>query len=135
MATDLQKKISRAIGILAIVAVAVSAIGFAFLPGIGAGGLLHPARHPLTRQRPSQCEDETFDGLNVTLHGWRCHAAEQARGTIVYLHGIADNRSSASGIIHRLTSRGFDIVVYDSRAHGESQGDVCTYGYFEKEDL
>ena len=26
-------------------------------------------------------------------------------------------------------------VAYDSRAHGESEGDVCTYGFFEKRDL
>jgi len=26
-------------------------------------------------------------------------------------------------------------VAYDSRAHGESEGDVCTYGFFEKQDL
>ena len=32
-------------------------------------------------------------------------------------------------------ARGFDVVAYDSRAHGESAGDVCTYGFYEKEDL
>ena len=30
---------------------------------------------------------------------------------------------------------GFDVIVYDSRAHGESEGDACTYGYYEKQDL
>jgi pimeloyl-ACP methyl ester carboxylesterase len=27
------------------------------------------------------------------------------------------------------------VVAYDSRANGESTGDVCTYGYYEKDDL
>ena len=27
------------------------------------------------------------------------------------------------------------MVAYDSRAHGNSQGDACTYGFYEKEDL
>ena len=27
------------------------------------------------------------------------------------------------------------MIAYDSRAHGESEGDVCTYGFYEKEDL
>jgi pimeloyl-ACP methyl ester carboxylesterase len=31
--------------------------------------------------------------------------------------------------------KGLDVVAYDSRAHGESGGDFCTYGYFEKQDL
>ena len=30
---------------------------------------------------------------------------------------------------------GFDVVAYDSRAHGESGGDACTYGFYEKRDL
>jgi alpha-beta hydrolase superfamily lysophospholipase len=121
--------------IAAAVLAALWALALDVLPGAGAGGLLHPARHPLTEQRPSQCENERFNGLNVVLRGWRCRAASRARGTLVYLHGIADNRGSASGAIKRLTARGFDVVAYDSRAHGESQGDVCTYGYFEKGDL
>lgn len=57
------------------------------------------------------------------------------RGTLVYLHGIVDNRASAAGVIDRFGKRGSDVVPYDSRAHGESGGDACTYGYFEKRDL
>jgi pimeloyl-ACP methyl ester carboxylesterase len=53
----------------------------------------------------------------------------------VYLHGIADNRAGAAGVIERFGPRGFDVVAYDSRAHGNSSGDTCTYGYFEKQDL
>jgi len=75
----------------------------------------------------------TSDGLH--LKGWQCHPAGARRGTIVYLHGVADNRSSAAGVIERFTSRGFEVVAYDSRAHGESDGDTCTYGFFEKGDL
>jgi pimeloyl-ACP methyl ester carboxylesterase len=30
---------------------------------------------------------------------------------------------------------GFDVVAYDSRASGESGGDACTYGFYEKQDL
>jgi pimeloyl-ACP methyl ester carboxylesterase len=57
------------------------------------------------------------------------------RGTIVYLHGVADNRTSGTGVIERFGPRGFDVVAYDSRAHGESGGQACTYGFFEKQDL
>jgi pimeloyl-ACP methyl ester carboxylesterase len=37
--------------------------------------------------------------------------------------------------VARFASRGFDVLIYDSRAHGESAGDFCTYGFFEKHDL
>ena len=71
----------------------------------------------------------------MTLRGWRCTTVHQRRGTLVYLHGVADTRAGGAGIVERFLSRGFDVIAYDSRAHGESQGDVCTYGFFEKQDL
>lgn len=105
------------------------------LPALGAGGLLHPARHTTAQPPPEHCVAADFAGAGVTLKGWRCSAAVPARGTVVYLHGIADNRGSATGVIQRFLARGFDVVAYDSRAHGESDGNACTYGFFEKQDL
>jgi pimeloyl-ACP methyl ester carboxylesterase len=71
----------------------------------------------------------------VRLRGWRCASSGPRRGTIVYLHGIGDNRSGAAGVADRFGPRGFEVVAYDSRAHGESEGDRCTYGVREAEDL
>jgi pimeloyl-ACP methyl ester carboxylesterase len=72
----------------------------------------------------------------VNLQGWRGEVGGgRRRGTLIYLHGIADNRASGAGVIERFRKRGFDVVAYDSRAHGESEGDACTYGFFEKQDL
>jgi uncharacterized protein len=85
---------------------------------------------------PSGCVEATVQGAgDVTLRGWRCAAPAPSRGTIIYLHGVADNRASGVGVISRFLARGFDVVAFDSRAHGSSAGDVCTYGYFEKVDL
>jgi alpha-beta hydrolase superfamily lysophospholipase len=119
------------------IAVAMTAVAIAAsqLPSAGAGGLLHPARRPDIGARPPNCQDATFAGEGVELKGWRCGAPAVRRGTLVYLHGVADNRSSAIGVIDRFTRQGFDAVAYDSRAHGESTGDACTYGFFEKRDL
>lgn len=119
------------IGILAILLFVCAGL----LPSLAAGGLLHPARHHVNQGPPAGCEEATFPGFGVTLKGWRCRAPGEVRGTLVYLHGVADNRTSAAGVVKRFTSRGLDVVAYDSRAHGESGGDTCTYGHFEKEDL
>ncbi len=105
------------------------------LPVLAAGGLLHPARTVVATRPPEHCVDATFQGAGVTLAGWRCSSPLPPRGTIVYLHGIADNRGSSSGVLERFVNRGFDAVAYDSRAHGGSTGDACTYGFFEKRDL
>lgn len=105
------------------------------LPSVGAGALLHPGRRPLAAVTPAGCVDETFAGHGVKLAGWRCASTAERRGTIVYLHGVADNRRGAEGVTARFGPRGFDVVAYDSRAHGNSEGDACTYGFHEKSDL
>lgn len=105
-------------------------------PSWGANALLHPARQPATRQPNRPFEAADFAGAGVSLKGWWFHAAADAkRGTVVYLHGVADNRGSSIGVADHLVPRGFDVVAYDSRAHGESGGDACTYGDYEKQDL
>lgn len=113
----------------------ILALAFIEGPSIAAGGLLHPARVAWYSTKPAGCVDREFAGDGVTLRGWLCAAAAERQGTVIYLHGVADNRSSAIGVIDRLRRRGFDVVAYDSRAHGESGGDVCTYGFYEKRDL
>jgi len=132
MTTPRWQLVAVSVGGLLLVALAVTA---SQLPAAGAGGLLHPARHRVAALPPPTCQDSTFSGEGLDLKGWRCHAAAGRRGTLVYLHGIADNRTSAVGVIDRFGKRGFDVIAYDSRAHGESAGDVCTYGFLEKRDL
>ncbi len=114
--------------------IAVAAIA-AQLPAAGAGALLHPFRNTTVAAPPRSCQESAFAGEGLTLKGWRCRTSFARRGTLVYLHGIADNRSSAAGVIERFGKRGFDVIAYDSRAHGESDGDACTYGFFEQQDL
>jgi pimeloyl-ACP methyl ester carboxylesterase len=119
-----------------IIALAVGVVVAAsYAPSVAAGGLLHPARRAPHRQTPANCSDRQFRGNGVILRGWHCRREGPKRGTLVYLHGIADNRDSSVGVIRRLSAQGVDVVAYDSRAHGASDGDACTYGYFEKDDL
>ena len=126
----------RAIGVGAAIAIGV-AVGVLWLqlPAIGAGGLLHPARRPVTVAPPDGCAVTEFTGAGLKLRGWTCTPRSGVRGTIVYLHGIADNRDGAAGVVRRFVPRGFRVIAYDSRAHGESDGAACTYGFYEKDDL
>jgi pimeloyl-ACP methyl ester carboxylesterase len=134
--TRLARRWRQAIAVIGAILVIALVIVSSQLPALGAGGLLHPARRRLTAPLPPACRDATFAGDGVTLAGWQCRAsASPRRGTIVYLHGVADNRASGIGVIDRFGRNGFDVVAYDSRAHGESGGDICTYGFFEKHDL
>lgn len=102
-------------------------------PSWGANALLHPRRRPVkTPNRPVDAVQ--FEGAGVKLKGWWFHAPNK-RGTVVVLHGVADNRGSSVGVADHFLARGFDVIAYDSRAHGESEGEACTYGFYEKEDL
>jgi pimeloyl-ACP methyl ester carboxylesterase len=101
----------------------------------GAGALLHPYRRHVTMPRPAGAEDLEVQSAGVRIRGWRLRPAGVPRGTVIYLHGSADNRTSGLFVAERFTRRGYDVVVYDSRAHGESEGEACTYGYYEKQDL
>ena len=123
------------IGGSVIAGIVLAAIAYQ-APEIAAGGLLHPYRVTAVADTPDGCEEHQLAVDAMQLSGWRCTTPRNPRrGTIVYLHGIADNRSSSAGVIRRYLPRGFDVLAYDSRAHGRSEGDICTYGFHEKHDL
>ena len=105
------------------------------VPSLGAALILHPLRRPVVMEMPSMCEEITYPGDGVDLKGWRCEAVGPRKGTLIFLHGHSDNRTSGTGIMERFRKRGFDVVTYDSRSHGESGGTAMTYGFYEKEDL
>jgi pimeloyl-ACP methyl ester carboxylesterase len=100
-----------------------------------AGGILHPARRPVMTSPSLPYREVTVSGDPV-LRGWLIPAtAAPRRGLLVYLHGVADNRQSGLGLASRYTARGWDVLVYDSRAHGRSDGKACTYGFHERHDV
>jgi pimeloyl-ACP methyl ester carboxylesterase len=104
-------------------------------PEWGANALLHPSRRPVFGTPASAYADVAFVSDGLTLRGWLLRGASPKRGLIVYLHGIADNRRSGLGVAQRFGPKGYDVLVYDSRGHGASDGDTCTYGVYEAADL
>jgi pimeloyl-ACP methyl ester carboxylesterase len=105
-------------------------------PSWGASALLHPARTPVTGNPALAHLDVVFQSEGVTLRGWLFTVSGRRRGiTVVYLHGSGDNRTSGTWVAEQLVRDGFDVLAYDSRAHGASDGDSCTYGFYEKRDL
>ena len=129
-------RITLVITVVVTLGAVAAAIAQSQLPMIGASALLYPSRRPSTRPAPENCVERAFAGVGVRLSGWVCTAdAVTNKPTIVFLHGIADNRDSSVGVIDRFRHRGFNVIAYDSRRHGRSEGSRCTYGFFEKQDL
>ena len=103
-------------------------------PSWAANALLHPSRRPVTQVPTGKYEKVDLD-VGIHLVGWLFRTDRPRRGLLVYLHGLGDNRSSGIWIAQHFNALGFDVLAYDSRAHGESGGDACTYGFYEKKDL
>jgi pimeloyl-ACP methyl ester carboxylesterase len=92
-------------------------------------GHSRPGAPPALLHRPL-----TIAGDGVTLRGW-LFPAESPRGTVIFLHGRNQNRSEGLRVAERLVPLGWDVLVYDSRAHGTSGGEYSTFGYWERRDL
>jgi len=71
----------------------------------------------------------------IELRSWLIKASGQARGTILYLHGVSECRIVGLPLARRLHDHGYNVFLYDARRHGESRGTFCTYGFYEKHDV
>jgi fermentation-respiration switch protein FrsA (DUF1100 family) len=56
------------------------------------------------------------------------------RAAVVLLHGVRANRSDMLTRADLLLDRGYAVVLPDLQAHGESTGDVITFGHLESRD-
>lgn len=59
----------------------------------------------------------------------------ETRGTVVMLHGRSGIKEDCFPVAERFVAAGFSCLVYDARAHGESEGDFATFGVRETGDL
>jgi fermentation-respiration switch protein FrsA (DUF1100 family) len=76
----------------------------------------------------------TPDGLQ--LAGWFLPPDAGGDGaTLIYLHGARTNREEMLLQAAMLRQHGYGALLFDLRAHGESEGTVSTLGYAEVEDL
>lgn len=73
---------------------------------------------------PAHSEDVWFTTTDgVKLHGWFLRAPQQpANGTVLYSHGNGGNLTYFKGIAEDLAQRGLDVLLYDYRGYGRSEG-------------
>jgi pimeloyl-ACP methyl ester carboxylesterase len=69
------------------------------------------------------------------LNSWLIKAPAPAKGTIIYLHGVADCKIDGLRLAKLLHDHHYNVFLYDARRHGNSDGKFCTYGFYEKHDV
>ena len=103
----------------------------------GAQSYAHPHRY----QREIG-EDPSIFGINfqsirlitedgIDLAAW--YTPSQNGAVILVAHGYGGGRSP---VMHAFfAGHGYGVISWDARAHGESGGDLCTWGYYERRDV
>jgi fermentation-respiration switch protein FrsA (DUF1100 family) len=100
-------------------------------------------RVPIT-ETPAVCgldyEEIAFTSRidELTLYGWYL-PADDSDAVIIMVHGAEQNRADPNvkmlDIACGLVEHGYSVLMFDTRGHGESEGDRMSAGYFEVRDL
>lgn len=67
-------------------------------------------------------EDVYFHSGKYVLHGWWLHAKQPVKGTVLFLHGNAENISTHIASVYWLPAEGYDVFLFDYRGYGLSGG-------------
>ena len=94
------------------------------LKGCVAGQFFYPDRHQHVWEDPGlPYENVYFHSADGTkLHGWFVPARGQAKGTVVHMHGNAQNLTAHYGFVYWLPEEGYNVFAFDYRGYGESDG-------------
>lgn len=91
-------------------------------------------------QDPSSAAGIAFERFRTTtddgveLDGWFVPQPGATR-CIVVCHGAGANKGNFVWFLPPLMYRGYNVVFFDFRAHGASDGRTCTYGLIEQRDV
>ena len=111
--------------------IALSLIGFAEV-----NKALHPPRliPPGNTLRKFKIEYQSVDLVTedgIRLSAWYTPPRDGA--VILLAHGYGDNRPE--WVYQMLARKGYGVLAWDARAHGESDGEISTIGYLEVRDV
>ncbi len=115
--------------LISIIVIAVVALpaGFFMLRRFEASATFHPERAAIGGlwRAPGGAEEvwfKTADGLK--LYGWLFHSqGRPASASVIYFHGNGGNLSYCDWVGAELAARGFDVLIFDYRGYGRSEGE------------
>ena len=129
--------------VIGLCAVTMVLLAYAGVSLVVAETLTKPYRRPLASSPAVfglAYEDVTFTstGDAIALRGWFLPVPESDR-VVVIAHGRNSNRTGEDGQLvphaEALVKRGYNVLMFDFRAHGESSGVRYTLGGAEQRDV
>lgn len=69
----------------------------------------------------------------ATVSGWLIDPPE-SRGVVILMHGVRATRLSMLNRARFLHAAGHTVLLFDFQAHGETEGDVISFGVLESRD-
>ena len=118
----------------------IGAIGFIGIHNIAPYAIIQPPRiHENINPKDLGLNGEALniqveDSINLKGY-WIKSRQDTAKGLIILIHGIGGCKEHFLGLASNLANEGIESIVFDGRAHGESGGEFCTYGFYEKQDI
>jgi dipeptidyl aminopeptidase/acylaminoacyl peptidase len=120
--------------LISVAALVVIGVSFAATIPLMGRRTPDPPDHPL--KYGMVCEDVDFasrDGLR--LGGWWIPAPDAPRGTVILCPGQNGSMDKDLPQAVPLHDAGFNVLMFDFRAHGRSEGGIVTLGALEQSDL
>lgn len=130
--TNRAKSVSLlAIKIVIALFVVIVVVGFAEV-----ANALHPPRlippgNTLRKYHVSYQPVDLVTDDGIRLSAW--YTAPKNGAVILLAHGYGDNRPEWVYVM--LAKKGYGVLAWDARAHGESDGEISTIGYLEVLDV
>ncbi len=92
-------------------------------------------------KQPNALPDSAFETVSLTtkdginLDAWYAKTNTVAKGTAILFHGHVSKKSGVLCEAEGFRQLGYNTLLVDFRAHGNSGGNTCTIGYYESEDV
>jgi uncharacterized protein len=93
------------------------------------------------KQNNTVLSDSAFEAVYLTskdgikLQAWYIKTKVPAKGTVILFHGHGSKKSSVLDEADGFKKMGYNTLLIDFRAHGNSGGNTCTIGYNEAEEV